>query len=519
MNGRKLATISTLFSGVAAAALLAGAFVTGGQNTAYASQMATIGGTANSGIQVQNLSTSPATIQVDLYSQAGGAPAQLQQPGVVGEGSANFYLPSAAGVGAGAYGVVLSSDQPIAAIARTEWTSGGRSGAATYGTVAPAQSVILPLALGPTAAAPTGYVNQLSQFSIQNAGATGAASVSIQLYGVNSAGVPVKCVGTGTGCPGGSPAAYSIAAGTSRTITLGQGDFTGLPDTQASPRGFVGYARITSSSASNPLVVQSFVDFTNSSKAVYAFSGVGADTASTTLYAPLLRKDYFGTTGVSLVNPNGTPASVQVTYYNDPGSPSKLAGGSFTETITVPANSSLVAFQGSNNNLPDATPAVITDNKGWFGSAKMVANVPILAVVNDAVFTQSYGTVTSAAYNASSTADGGTKIFAPLVRRRHTAAQLTTGIQVQNVGAAATNITVTYKNSAGAAAGSTTINNVAAGASVNFYQDAAGSPFPSGTFGSAVITSSGAPIVLIVNDFSIPGTANGLDAALYNGLK
>ena len=204
MNGRKLATLSTLFSGVAATALLAGAFVTGGGSTAYASQMATIGGTANSGIQVQNLSTSPATIQVDLYSQSGGAPAQLSAAGVVGEGSANFYLPSASNVGAGSYGVVLSSDQPIAAIARTEWTSGGRWGAASYGTVAPAQSVILPLALGPTAAAPGGYVNQQSQFSIQNAGTSGAATVSIQLYGVNSAGTPVKCVGTGTGCPAGS---------------------------------------------------------------------------------------------------------------------------------------------------------------------------------------------------------------------------------------------------------------------------------------------------------------------------
>lgn len=517
MNGRKLTTISTLFSGVAAAALLAGTFVTGGQNTAYASQMATIGGTANSGIQVQNLSTSPATIQVDLYSQAGGAPAQLSQPGVVGEGSANFYLPSATNVSAGAYGVVLSADQPIAAIARTEWTSAGRSGAATYGTVAPAQSVILPLVLGPTAAAPGGYVGQSSQFSIQNAGATGAASVSIQLYGVNSAGTPVKCVGSGSSCPGGSPAAYSISAGTSRTIQLGQGDFANLPDTQASPRGFVGYARITSNSAANPLVVQSFVDFTNSSKAVYAFSGVGADTASTSLFAPLLRKDFFGTTGVSLVNPGSTAASVAITYYNDPGSPSKLAGGSFTENITVPANGSVVAFQGANPNLPDSTPASITDNKGWFGSAKMVSSQPILAVVNDAVFTQSYGTVTSAAYNAATTADGGNKIFAPLVRRRHTAAQLTTGIQVQNIGTTTTNITVAFKNSTGAAAGTQTISNVAAGASVNFYQDAGS--FPVGTFGSAVVTSTGGPIAMIVNDFSIPGTANGLDAALYNGLK
>lgn len=519
MNRRPLTVMSTLISTAVAAALLIGAFASGSGATAYASTTAAIGGATSTGIQVQNLATSPALIQVDLYPQAGGSPVVLSAPGVVGEGSANFYLPSTPSVAAGAYGVVLSADQAIAAIIRAQWTAAGRAGAATYGTVSPAQSVILPLALGPTAAAPSGYASQLSQFTIQNAGPAGPATVSIQLYGVNSAGVPVKCVGTGTGCPVGSPAAYTIASGTSRTVKLGEGDFSGLPDTQASPRGFVGYARITSSSAANPLVVQSFVDFTNSAKAVYAFSGVGTDTASTTIFAPLLRKDYFGTTGISLVNPNATAANVQVTYYNDPASPSKLPGGSFTELITVPANSSLVAFQGSNANLPDATPASITDNKGWFGSAKMVSSQPILAVVNDAMFTQSYGTVTSAAYNAATSADGATKVFAPLVRRRHTNSALTTGLQVQNIGSVPTDITVTYKTSTGAAAGSEKITGVAAGASVNVYQDGATSPFPVGTFGSAVITSSGAPITLIVNDFSLPGASNELDAAIYNGLK
>ena len=218
------------------------------------------------------------------------------------------------------------------------------------------------------------------------------------------------------------------------------------------------------------------------------------------------------------MNPNNNAANVTITYYNDPLSPSKLGGGSASETVTIPANSSIVVYQGARagNPLPDpdAGAGQISNNNGWFGSARMQSSQSILAVVNDAGINNEYTTLTSAAYNAATPADGATRVFAPLVRRRHTGFQLTTGIQVQNIGNAAADITVTYRTSTGAGAGNQTINDVPAGASVNFYQDTG--PFPSGQYGSAVITSDGQPLALIVNDFSLTGA---LDAAIYNGLR
>ena len=221
-----------------------------------------------------------------------------------------------------------------------------------------------------------------------------------------------------------------------------------------------------------------------------------------------------------MVNPGGAAATVTITYFNDPLSPSKLPGGSASETVTVPANSSVLVYQGprGGNPLPDpdAGAGQIANNNGFFGSARMVSTQPILGVVNDAVINNSFATQTDGAYNAATQPDGATRLFTPLIRRRHTSSLLTTGVQVQNVGNAPTNITIAFKLSNGAAAGSQTINNVQPGASVNFYQDAPDSPFPAGNFGSGVVTSSGQPIVAIVNDFSL---TNGLDAAINLSLK
>lgn len=497
MNRRKLTALSTLVSGAAAAALLAGT-LTNGAPAAFASQLATIGGATITGVQVQNLSSSAATISMMLYPQAGGNPITLSpkapQPAQTpAEGSANFYLPSESSVPSGAYGAVLSADQQIAAIARTEWRDSGKAGAAIYGTVPPAQNVVLPLVAGPTAASPAGYYNQVSEFTVQNAADanTNSTVVTIDLYRVGDANV-VRSM------------QYTVAAGTSKSVRMGQGDFSGLPDA-VGLRGFLGYAKISSNSASNPLVVQSFVDFTNSSKAVYAFSGVPQSSAATTLFAPLVRRDYYGTTGISLVNTGGTDANVKITYFNDPNSPAKISAPNDVENVVVKANGSLVVYQGATattNPLPTK----------WFGSAKIESDQPILGVINDALLNGST-IVTSAAYNAPTASDGGLKVFAPLVRRNHTPDKLTTGIQVQNIGSGPADITVKYTTSAGATS-QETATGVAQFASKNFYQGS-GTAFPSGAYGSATIESN-QPIVLIVNDASATGT---LDAALYNGLK
>lgn len=124
-------------------------------------------------------------------------------------------------------------------------------------------------------------------------------------------------------------------------------------------------------------------------------------------------------------------------------------------------------------------------------------------------------TKSSAAYNLPGSANSATKIFAPLIRRRHTADLLTTGVAVQNAGGQSANITITYRDSAGALIGSQTASSVASNKVFTFYQDALNTPLAVGSYGSAVITSN-QPIVAVINDMSL---SNTMDAANYNSLK
>ena len=67
-------------------------------------------------------------------------------------------------------------------------------------------------------------------------------------------------------------------------------------------------------SATIPVGVQAFMDIENITKAVYAYEGVPAEQAAATLYAPLFRNDFYGTSGISVVNPGTSPVQVTVTY-------------------------------------------------------------------------------------------------------------------------------------------------------------------------------------------------------------
>ncbi|MBI3942658.1 MAG: hypothetical protein HY326_06550, partial [Chloroflexi bacterium] len=298
----------------------------------------------------------------------------------------------------------------------------------------------------------------------------------------------------------------SIGPGTSKTWDLNSNDFIGLPNTGQDlgvPTGFLGAASIT---ADKPIVVQAFTDITGS-KAVGGFSGVPASSASTTLYAPLIRRNFFGTTGLQIVNLNASPANVTVSYNADPSSPT---GGNYTDNVTIQANSSQAIYHGSSaqTHVPDR----------WFGNAIIQSNVPVVAMVNDS--SSSGANMTAGSYNVPTQADASTKVALPLVRRKHTSGQLTTGVQVMNVGASAANITIQFTGWDGAAAGSLTQNNVPVNGAVNWYQAHPSSPVPTsgrpegGWYGSAVITSS-QPVVVIVNDAS---DINALDSAIYNGL-
>jgi len=432
--------------------------------TVFASKLAGIVGAGSSGIQVQNLSTTDsADITAELYPQGGGAAIPLSDTAPPG-GSVNFYLPIEGTVPDGAYAVIISADQPIAAIARTEWPAVG--GAATYGNVEPATSVLVPLAT-------KAYFNQTSQFSVQNTDTTANATITVEVYATGESTPSVTFTDT-------------VLPGTSNTYDLGtDSEFATLPD------GFLGSITVD---GDKPLVVQSFVDFTGGSKAVYAFSGMDATAAAAKLFAPLVRRDFAGaTTGISIVNPNPTAVDVDIDYIHNPVS---FDPNDYSESIHIEANSSAVAYQGFGPMPP-----------GWLGSGVLNATGPIVAMVNDATAT------TSAAYNAPSEADGATTVSVPLVRNQQVpGSEFTTGVQVMNIGTTDASVSITYVDSDGITYGPETATVPQYG-SVTFYQPAG--PFPVGKYGSATVTSD-QPIVVIVNDISLTGV---YDAAIYNGIK
>ena len=484
---KKLMVFTTLTALVAVlAAGVAGVFNTTSQSV-HASSLAGISGAGATGIQIQNLdATQSATIVSDFYKQGTtGAPVSITSPNVPAGGAANIFLPQAQQLTNGAYAAIVSADRQIAAIARTDWFSSG--GAAIYSNVQPGLEVSVPLAV-------IDYVGTTSLVSIQNTDTSQQATVTVELFSTSS---PTAVLTQN----------YDIEPGTSITLDLGKNPgFVGVtPNTEL---GFLGSMKVSSQV---PVGVQSFVDIESSDKAVYAFEGVPPEQGAMTLYAPLIRKQFFGyDTGISVVNPGSDDVDVSVEYIGgDAGGLSSCAGQTFTHgPVTIAGGSSSVFYQGpgGNSGLPD----------GCVGSAVISASGNVLAIVNDSLnFTEQ-----SAAYNAVGPDLGATKVALPLARRQHVDAwKVTTGIQVMNVGDATANVTITFSDDQGnelTGCGGPCTASVGSNGSHTFYPGANGlTVMPAGTFGSAVVTSD-QNVVVIVNDASETGA---IDAATYNGIK
>jgi len=137
-------------------------------------------------------------------------------------------------------------------------------------------------------------------------------------------------------------------------------------------------------------------------------------------------------------------------------------------------------------------------------------------MVNDLVTTSN----SSAAYNADTSANSSKKIVVPLARNRHTNDQMTTGVQVINVGSTNATATITYAGGSLSAVQATDNATITPGSSVTFYQGGKylkdnSTTLPSGWLGSAVITSD-QNILAIVNDISL---TNAWDASIFNAIN
>jgi hypothetical protein len=208
-----------------------------------------------------------------------------------------------------------------------------------------------------------------------------------------------------------------------------------------------------------------------------ALSYSGASSGSERVYLPLVFKAFNAwDSTLTVQNLDDAPVPVTVTYTR-----TNTPGGPWTETATVPARAAITLAQAATPGLPPdfVGSAIVTGPAG----ANLTA---VVNAFNSGGSGSSYESVPV----------GSTQLHAPLLFKD--AGGWNTGLQVQNVGSAVTQVTVTYTASNGPGQWREQ-TLVQPGAAVTFYQPA-NAQLPAGFVGSAVVTSNGQPLVGIVNE-------------------
>jgi len=224
----------------------------------------------------------------------------------------------------------------------------------------------------------------------------------------------------------------------------------------------------------------------------YAASTESFSAGATSIGLPLIMRGNSGYyTWFNVQNAGSGDASVSVQYI--PGS----SGSAYTEgPVTIKPGAAHTFDQRGMSALGSL----------FVGSAVVTSNEPVVATVMQVG--ETYKNMMG--YNGFT--GGSTEVSLPLVMANNSG--FYTGIQVQNVGGSATNITIDYgSNLAGSFAPTDDTASLAAGESKTFIQN--GGKWAGNTYiGSATVTTDGQPVVAIVNQVKLTGTALG---TAYNG--
>lgn len=452
-----------------------------GSPTLHVSFLAKLPDAASSGLQVQNLDPLlPALMTATFFPLKGGSPVSVTRSGVAAGAAANFYPPGERSLASGSYAAIVSADRPLAALARTDWSAGG---AAIVGNAVAGTEIALPAAF-------KNVGGQNSIVLIQNTDTRQSATVALEFYGSGGGAALLT-------------ANKTIGPGTSVAVDLGTDPaFTALSS------GTAGGLIVRSPKA--PVAVQVFVTNKGFPKAIYAFEGQPAERAAARLYAPLIRNDFYGTSSIVMFNPGDAAVEVSVNYLTSPLTPVCRGiiehGG---KSFTVAAKGSATFAQANIASLPTGDSGLAPK---CLGSAVIdVAGGKVLVTVTDAeLIRRESGT--AAAYNAFSDADGAKKVALPLWRNRHSRLELSTGVQLMNIGDAPANVRLEIETDAGLNQ-LITMTIPPLSSYTSYPPSFAG--IRANTVGSATLTSD-QPIVAIVNDAS---SNRDVDSAIYSGIK
>lgn len=408
------------------------------------------GGTFASSITIQNLGSGQATVSVKYVKTDGTEGATSTHTIPVGDVEF-IYVPHNAGLIAGQYSVVISSDQPVAAVSNF---ADEDSGASYSGFQAGANSWYFP-------AAYDNYYTYYSEIIAQNVTAS-AQNVTLKVF-----------------APGDSTAVYQstkmVPAFASTSFSL-----VGLNELAtnvvysaelSAPDAIVGISNIWGSGATAPQL--------------YSYNGFS--TGAKVFYVPSAAKNYYGwNASVNIQNVSSLTANVTVTYSNG-----------YSTNYTIPSKSGHAIFV-PNEPLPDGLHSV-----------KVESDQDVVVTLN-----QSNNFNRAATYNGAS--GGTTTVALPNVMRRYY--KYSSSISCQNIGSAATTMTVNFANEPAA---TDTSPSIEPNASWLWYLPNM-TNLPIGFNASAVVTSSGQPIICIANsnmEDAPESTQNRDELKIYNGVN
>jgi len=411
--------------------------------------------TYTSGFQLQNLEGSVANVVITYYEQNGNVALTVND--TVAANGSNTYFPL--GVADGFNGsVVISSDREVAAVTNVHGDN-FVANASYVGQSAGATSVNLPLLM-------KGNSGYNTWFNVQNTGASDA-SVTVAYSDSTSAG-PV-----------------SIPPGASYTF-----------DQSTETHGAAVFSGVVTSD--QPVVATVMEE-----NATILFSYNGFSSGAPDVVMPLINANNSGfTTGIQIQNTGGSATDVTVSY-----TPS-LAGTACTESKSIPAGGSatfaLYVFAGTPQG---GTTTNCVGGATFIGSAKVTANSAphdLVAIVNQHKL---------AGPGANGEAYGGFDpgavtdiVVMPLIMDRNSG--YWTGFNIQNVGAASTDVNCTFTGTA------YTVNaTLAAGEAVTALQN---NQIANGYVGSGTCTSTGEVIVGVVNELG-PAALDQL--LVYEGIN
>lgn len=432
-----------------------------------------------SGQQIQNVGTAAAQVVFMAYDMSGSA-SDCGTKNIAPGASETYLTDVDCPVAAGFVGsAVASADQPIAAIVNVNNRGTGAAAGQYQGTDGAdvANSISFPLVKN-------NHSGRTTTFYVQNA-STSPNNISAT-FNVNGVSYPKSY----NNVPGN---AMVVIDPSDAGVPSGQGNVGSLEVTGTQPLAGSSLEHEASAVVASNL---------QASKAFTAADG------SQNVYCPLYRNAHTAkgqTTGAQVQNVSGGPVDINFTVN---------AGGSTfgPYTATNVANGASVTFFA-----PQLTPAIPA---GTVGSAVISATGNVVAVVNDRGDDNGVLRFTTYACFGS----GDTTVNIPLAKEF--AGGNTTGIQVQNVGGAATKVTLEYKATNGATLKIESKNNIAPGESItsfgvsnlntSLWTQLSSSGSMAGTVNGVVITAS-QDVVAIANESSSAPNPSGQDTKNYEG--